>query len=273
MTTPPKSKTQGYDPPYRHFDAPLMQQLRQEAYGEDIGQHSWVTVDELRGDIVRLGVSQASRVLDLGCGPGGPIALIVKETGATGTGVDVSAAAVEAAERRAAALGVEKRLRVFLADMNDPLPLPDRAFDVAVSLDVILHARDRRQVFREVARVLTPGGKFLFTDAAVLTASITNDEVAARSVHGYTQFAPPNFNEQMLAAAALRLLHTEDRTANLLASAQGRLTARSRYRVELEALEGREYFDRHQLYLENVIDLSRRGVLARRMYLCASAAG
>ena len=37
-----------YESFYREFDSPLMRKLRREAYGEDIGQHSWVSADELR---------------------------------------------------------------------------------------------------------------------------------------------------------------------------------------------------------------------------------
>ena len=272
MTTPPDKNKKGYDQPYAEFDTPLMRQMRQEAYGEDIGQHSWVTVDELRSDIDRLALSSSSRLLDLGCGPGGPIAFMLKGIGCTGTGVDVSGAALEAARRRAASLGIDGQLTIRQADMNDPLPLPDHAFDVALSLDVVLHARDRLQVFREVSRVLAPGGKFLFTDAGVLTGSISNEEVTARSVHGFTQFCPPGFNERTLAAAGFAVLHTEDRTASLLGNATGRITARDAHRPEIERLEGSEYFGQQRKYLESVVALSRRGVLARIMYLAEVAA-
>ena len=56
---PEPSHVKNYEPLYAAFDSPLMQQLRREAYGEDIGQHSWVTADELRADIARLAHRQA----------------------------------------------------------------------------------------------------------------------------------------------------------------------------------------------------------------------
>ena len=271
MTTSPDRPKQGYDQPYADFDSPLMRQLRQEAYGEDIGQHSWVTVAELRGDIERLSLLPANCLLDIGCGPGGPLVFLLKAIGCAGTGVDVSGAALDAAHRRAASLGVDKQLTVRQSDINVPLPLRDDSFDAAVALDVVLHARDRLQVFREVARVLAPGGKFLFTDAAVLTGSISNDEVAARSIHGLTQFCPPDFNEQMLVAAGFRLSYSEDRTASLLSNAAGRISARDAHRTELEQLEGSEYFASQRRYLETVVALSRRGVLSRIMYFAQIA--
>ena len=51
MTTTVSGTADGYESFYREFDAPWMQRLRRDAYGEDIGQHSWVTADEVRADI------------------------------------------------------------------------------------------------------------------------------------------------------------------------------------------------------------------------------
>ena len=44
-----------YESCYRDFDSPPMRQIRLEAYGEDIGQHSWLSADERRRDAQRLG--------------------------------------------------------------------------------------------------------------------------------------------------------------------------------------------------------------------------
>lgn len=85
---------------YREFDSPLMRQLRQEAYGEDIGQHSWVTADELRADLSRLALASSSRLIDLGCGPCGPLAFLVQSVGCHATGTEISAAALAAGRAR-----------------------------------------------------------------------------------------------------------------------------------------------------------------------------
>ena len=49
-----KSKGLSYDDLYREFDSPLSKQLRREAYGTDLGQHSWVTAEELEEILARL---------------------------------------------------------------------------------------------------------------------------------------------------------------------------------------------------------------------------
>lgn len=262
---------QTYDSIYKKFDSPLQRQLRSEAYGKDIGQHSWVTADELQQDIARLEISSASRVLDLGCGPAGPLTFIVAQTGSHGTGADFSGPAVASGEARAKSQGLEARIVLQQADLNDPLPFTTSSFDAVISLDVILHLRDRAQVFREVARVLVPEGKFLFTDAGAIAGPVSNEQIRHRALHGYTQFAPAGFNERVLQQAGFRVLETADRTPSLLKIATGRLTARLAHRQELQQLEGATGFESQQQYLETIIDLAQKRALLRMMYLAKRA--
>jgi len=264
------TEVQDYDSFYKDFDSPLMRQLRLEAYGEDIGQHSWVTAAELRSDLSRLGLTRSSRFVDLGCGPCGPLTFVLASIGCHGTGTELSAAALAAGRARAAALGVDHLLALREVDLNESLPFPSDSFDAAMSLDVVLHLHDRALMFREVARILVPGGKFLFTDAGVVTGAISAEDILRRSVHGYTQFSAPDFNERMLERSGFRLLETEDRTAGALSNAKGRLAARLAHRAALEALEGASYFARQQEYLETVIEISRRGAVSRMRYLAVS---
>jgi SAM-dependent methyltransferase len=267
-----KSEGRSYDDFYREFDSPMSQRLRQEAYGIDIGQHSWVTAEELEANISRLKLTGASRLLDLGCGPGGPLTFLLSRVGCHGNGADLSAQAIAAGRARAASLRIEELVTFHETDLNAPLPFAGRSFDAVMSLDVILHLRDRLSVFREVARVLLPAGRFLFTDAGVITGSISDEEIRLRAVHGYTQFVPSGFNEQMLKLAGFCVMDRNDLTASLLKNATGRLTARLGHREELEQLEGGSYFERQQRYLETVIGLSQRGAVSRWMYLAESPA-
>ena len=247
-----------YESFYREFDSPRMRQFRRDAYGEDIGQHSWVDADELRGDIPRLGLSPSSRLLDLGCGPCGPLTFILASVGCHGIGLEQSPAALRIGPERAASLGIEALLSVQVADLNEPLPFEPHSFDAAISIDVILHLRDRRKFFLEVVKLLRPGGRFLVTDAGVLTGSVSNEEKCKRSFHGHTQFVAAGWNEELLESAGFRLIETENRTASAERNASGRLAALQRHPAELE---------KQQEYLETVIELSRRGAVSRFMYL------
>ena len=256
-----------YESLYQEFESPLMRELRRDAYGEDIGQHSWVTASDLRRDAVRLGISADDLLLDLGCGPCGPLTFLMKSIGCHGFGVDVSAAALSAGVARARSLGVEDRISVQEANLDGQISLDANSIDAAISLDVVLHLRNRLHAFLEVARVLKRGARLLFTDAGVVTGSISNEEVAARSMHGFSQFCAPGFNERAIEQAGFVMLETESRTAALLENATGRLTARQKHVAELERLEGAGGFARYQDYLRSVIAMAERGALSRMMYL------
>jgi SAM-dependent methyltransferase len=263
----PDEAVRTYEDVYAGFDSPLMQRVRAKASAEDIGQHSWVTAGQLRSDVGRLRLTPALRLLDLGCGPCGPLTFVLSAVGCRGTGLERSATAVALGRERAVAVGLTAQATVEQADLDEPLPVESGSFDAAMSLDVVLHLRDRAALVREVARVLVPEGRFLFTDAGVLVGAISGEEVAARSVHGHTVLVPPGFNERALEASGFRLLETEDRTEALLQSAAGRLAARSAHRLELEEAEGRDVFERQRRYLDIVIELARRRSVARVMYL------
>ena len=257
----------GYESFFRNFDSPLMQTIRREAYGEDIGQHSWVSAQELRADIKRLDLSPASRCLDLGCGPCGPLSFVVSSVGCQGVGLELSASAVRVGRARARSLGIDALLSVDQGDLNEPLPFPPSSFDAIVCLDVVLHLRDRVTLFTEVARVLRRGGRFLFTDAGVVTGAVSNEEVRRRSTHGHTQFVPPGWNEGLLGQAGMRLVESENRTAGVTEYARGRLRAIRAHRTELEQVLSAGEFEGQVDYLETVVEVSRRGALSRIMYL------
>ena len=256
-----------YDRFYRDFDSPLMQQIRREAYGHDIGQHSWVTKHDLETDIAQLQLTSASRVLDLGCGPGGALAFIVGLAGCNGTGIDVSAPAITVARRRCSALGLGTRLSFQQTDLNESIPFPNATFEVAISLDVILHLRNRTTLFRDTRRILIPKGKFLFTDAAVLTGLVSADEFRVRASRGYTQFVQPGFNEHALQEAGFDVLDVIDRTPSLLGAAKGRFNARLAHASELKDMEGEANFENEQQYLATVIELSQRRAVSRMTYV------
>src|SRR5258706_16359870 len=100
MSDPKSPPRPSYDAYYKAFDLPLMQQLRHEAYGKDIGQHSWATADELQEDIARLKLTPASRLLDLGSCPCGPLTFIVAQVCCLGFGTNSSAEAIASGRAR-----------------------------------------------------------------------------------------------------------------------------------------------------------------------------
>ena len=98
------------------------------------------------------------RVLDLGCG-GGFMSEAIAREGASVVGVDPAVRAIAAARAHAARQRLKIRYRVGRAEK---IPLPDASVDRVVCVDVLEHVDDLRRCCREIARVLKPGGVFLF---------------------------------------------------------------------------------------------------------------
>jgi 2-polyprenyl-3-methyl-5-hydroxy-6-metoxy-1,4-benzoquinol methylase len=98
----PKSNTGHYDANYGNFESELYAEIRREAYGQDIGQNSWLTADEQDRFIQWLALSSGKKLLDIACGAGGPALRIVEKTGCSLVGIDVHEQAVSAARSLAA---------------------------------------------------------------------------------------------------------------------------------------------------------------------------
>ena len=97
-------------------------------------------------------------VLDLGCA-GGFMSEALATRRAKVTGIDPAGQAINAARVHAEGVGHEIQYDV---GVGEDLPYEDAAFDVVVCVDVLEHVSDLTKVLAEVARVLKPGGFFLF---------------------------------------------------------------------------------------------------------------
>lgn len=268
-----ETKPDGYEDFYRDFETPLMQEIRRQIYGEDIGLHNWGTVQELRDDHARLNISKTSRIADLGCGPCGALTSILAAARCRGTGVDRSAAALRAGQSRAAGLGVADLMQAHLADLDEPLPFPGASFDAIQSVDTVPHLLDRQRFFLEVARLLRPGGLFLCIDSCVLKGAISHQDLNRRLAWGYTQIVPMGWNEVLLEATGFRLIDCEDRTAVACRSAEAKASVYRQYRAELKEKIKSLDFERYLLYLETAARLSRQGAMARIMLLAIKKEG
>lgn len=98
------------------------------------------------------------RALDVGCG-GGLLAEEFARLGFAVTGVDPSEPSLTAARAHAATQGLRITYR---RAAGEALPFPDASFDVAYCCDVLEHVADLDRVIAETARVLRPGGVYLF---------------------------------------------------------------------------------------------------------------
>lgn len=97
-------------------------------------------------------------ILDLGCA-GGFMAEALTSRGAHVTGIDPASQAIKAARAHVKATGQSIRYDIGI---GEDLPYEEGSFDAVVCVDVLEHVTNLTEVLAEVARVLKPGGAFLY---------------------------------------------------------------------------------------------------------------
>ena len=111
----------------------------------------------------RLPIAAGQRLLDIGCGVGGPARYLAKRFGCEVDGIDITPAFVDAAIRLTADLGLSDVVRIRHGD-GAVLPYADALFDGAIGLHVTMNIADRPGFFREAHRVLKPGAFLAITE-------------------------------------------------------------------------------------------------------------
>jgi len=140
-------------------------QRRVQRYGWDLAasdyERLWqAQLGPAQADMLaRVALRSGERVVDVACGTGLVSFAAAEAVGAGGRvlGVDISGAMVDAAERRADALGVAHA--TFARMDAEALDLGDAAFDVGLCGLGLMYAPDPAQAVRELCRVVRPGGR------------------------------------------------------------------------------------------------------------------
>lgn len=150
---------------------------------------------------------QGKLVLDLGCA-GGFMSEALAKRGATVTGIDPAGEAIEAARSHAEAEAIAISYDV---GVGEALPYPDASFDAVVCVDVLEHVHDLNRVMAEVARVLNPGGTFLYDTinrnplARFATITVAEDILGLlpKGTHDPVMFIKPDELRRAMTGAGL----------------------------------------------------------------------
>ncbi|WP_328917661.1 MULTISPECIES: methyltransferase domain-containing protein [unclassified Streptomyces] len=154
----------------RYYDITL--DLYEDLWGEHVHHGFWdpgevpgvngadrhAATDRLVHELVAFaGVPAGSKVLDVGCGIGGPALHLAGPLGCTVEGVTLSTLQAARANEKAQAAGVADRARFQVLD-GLATGFPDESFDVVWALESLMHIADRPAFFAEALRMLRPGG-------------------------------------------------------------------------------------------------------------------
>lgn len=145
-----------------------------ERAGKDLGR---LTVEDLapidefhvRGRQATLELAAAARieshhrVLDVGSGLGGPARCLASQFGCRVTGLDLTDEYCQAANLLSERVGLEHLVRFEQGDALS-MPFPDASFDVVWTEHVAMNIPDKATLYREMNRVLKPGGTLAIYD-------------------------------------------------------------------------------------------------------------
>jgi len=143
--------------------------------------------------VQRLGITKELKVLDLGCGDG-TTALPAAKIGADVVGVDIARNLVDAGNRRAQEHGLTN-LKFQEGDASNLDQVPDKSFDLVVSIFGAMFAPKPFDVAKEMVRVTRPGGRI------VMGNWIPNDPTLVAQIlkisSNYTPTPPQGFVSPM----------------------------------------------------------------------------
>jgi phosphoethanolamine N-methyltransferase len=125
------------------------------------------------------------RVLDIGCGIGGPALELARSFGANVVGTDLDPKLIARARESARRLGLDAKTDFRVVEAG-PLASPEASFDYVVSSGAFTQIAEKLAMFKEVLRVLKPGGVFSCYDWMKAEGEYSDDMLYFFEVEGLT---------------------------------------------------------------------------------------
>lgn len=108
-------------------------------------------------------LSKELKVLDVGCGIGGPARMIADVFGCSVTGVDLTNEFIRSARLLSQLVGLSEKTEFVTADATE-LPFENKTFDVVWTQHAQMNIKEKEKLYSEIHRVLKKGGRFIYYD-------------------------------------------------------------------------------------------------------------
>lgn len=158
-----------------------------------------------------LEIRKRMKVLDLGAGIGGPARVLASRHQASVTALDLTPALCEANRALNKLVGLSRRIAVVEGDATQ-LPFEDASFDRAITIHASMNIERKRTMYREVHRVLKPGGRFGFYDIVAGIAGPPDYPMPWASQPAFSFLVPPDTMRALAEEVGLRTLSFRDLT-------------------------------------------------------------
>ena len=212
------------------------------------------------------GINAETKVLDIGAGYGGAARYLAETFACSVTALNLSEKENERNRQLNAERGLTDKISVVDGSFES-IPAEDASFDVVWSQDAILHSGQREQVIQEVARVLKPGGRFIFTDP--MQSDDCPEGVLQpilERIH-LSSLGSPAFYRDMAARVGLHEQSFDEQTQQLVNHYTRVLQETERYEADLSDRIDPDYITRMKKGLGYWIEGGNKGYLAWGIFI------
>jgi len=180
-----------------------------ETFMESLRRHEYYLA-------LKLQLGPGKTCVDLGCGVGGPLRNIARFCGADITGLNNSAYQVKICDKHNKREGLDKLVTVVKGDFMHQ-PFDDKSFDAAYQIEAACHAPDPVLFFKEINRVLKPGGLYAGYEWLITEKFDAKNKTHVKVRQGIEQgngipcLKTPRQIKEALKKAGFEVLEAEDR--------------------------------------------------------------
>lgn len=160
----------------------------------------------------RANLEPGQRLLDVGCGLGGSVRYLCQEFGIIATGVDLTEEYIDTAVALTDLVGMQNQVSFWQASALE-MPFGDDAFDVVWTEHVQMNIADKRAFYRELYRVLRPGGKLVFHDIFQGVNDPVHFPVPWAAGPEISHLVTPESTKKTLTEVGFEITDWEDRTS------------------------------------------------------------